>query len=151
MLSKNQIKYSRKFLTFAIIVVMQERNNSDVSAIVRLHASWKGELLANLRQIILNSNKSIFEEVKWRMKTRPEGLAVWSSNGIVCRLEIFKNDAKLVFSKGALLADPDHLFNARLESATERAIEFREGDTINKPALERLVQVACKINAEKKK
>jgi hypothetical protein len=130
---------------------MNERNNSDITAIVRLHAGWKGKLLAQLRQIIIGSDESIFEEVKWRMKTRPEGLAVWSSNGIVCRLEIFKNDAKLVFSKGAILSDPDRLFNARLESATERAIEFREGDTINKPALEKLVQAACKLNAEKKK
>ncbi|HMT19324.1 MAG TPA: DUF1801 domain-containing protein [Candidatus Saccharibacteria bacterium] len=130
---------------------MNERNNPDVTAIVRLHSDWKGELLTQLRQIILSADDSVYEEVKWRMKSRPEGLAVWSSNGIVCRLEIFKNDAKLVFSKGALLADTEHQFNARLDSATERAIEFREGYAINKPALEKLVQTACILNAEKKK
>lgn len=123
----------------------------DIDFIIKLHPDWKGELLKQLRKIILKSDASIYEEVKWRMKSRPEGLAVWLSNGIVCRLEIFKNDAKLVLSKGALLNDPEKQFNARLDSATERAIEYRDGYRINELALRELVQFACKLNAEKKK
>jgi hypothetical protein len=38
---------------------------------------------------------------------------------------------RLTFPKGALLQDPKHVFNTRLDSATVRAVGFREGDMVN--------------------
>lgn len=126
---------------------MEDKSASEqIDDIVTLHGGWKGELLSQLRTVIKQADPDMVEEVKWKMRSLPEGRPVWSHNGIVCILEIFKNDAKLVFFKGALLSDPEKLFNARLKSKTDRAIEFHEGDAVNGPALRGLVIEAVKLN-----
>lgn len=81
------------------------------------------------------------------MKTRPEGLPVWSHDGIMCILETFKNDQKLVFFKGAKMKDPKKLFNARQNSKTDRAIEFHDVDAIDEAGIKALVLEAIELNA----
>jgi hypothetical protein len=120
-----------------------------IDDIITKHGGWKGEVLQQLRAAILAADSGIIEEIKWRMKTRPEGLPVWSSNGIVCFAEIWKDNVKLLLPNGAHLTDHNKLFNARLQSADIRAIEFREGDTVNAPQLKTLVQAAVKFNRDK--
>lgn len=120
-----------------------------IDGIIEIHAGWKGELLSRLRAVIRAADPDIIEEVKWKMPSRPEGLPVWSHDGIVCIAEIFKNDVKLVFFKGAQLKDSNRLFNARLKSKTDRAIELREGDSVDKAALEALVLEAVELNTSK--
>ena len=123
--------------------------SQQIDAIIAKYGGWKGDLLAQLRTVITQASPDIYEEVKWKMPTRPEGLPVWSYNGIVCLAETFKNDIKLVFVKGSILPDPSHLFNARLMSKTDRAIEFHEGDGVNQAALRALVIAAVAVNAAK--
>lgn len=125
--------------------------SQQIDSIIKSYGGWKGKILSRLRTLVKAADPDIVEEVKWKMPSRPEGLPVWSHNGIVCIAETFKNDIKLVFFKGALLEDPHKLFNARLKSRTDRAIEFREGDTINETALRELVIEAIgqnKTNAQ---
>lgn len=117
-----------------------------IDVIIAKHAGWKADVITCLRAVITAANPSIAEEVKWRMATRPEGLPVWVSNGIVCFVEIWKDNVKLLFFKGAELDDTDHLFNARLNSATLRAIELHEGDTINEDGITNLVCQAVTLN-----
>ena len=123
--------------------------SQQIDDIIELYDNWKGENIAHIRAIIKSAAPEAIEEVKWRMRTRPEGLPVWSQNGILCILETFKNDQKLVFFKGAQMKDPDNLFNARLKSATDRAIEFRAGDIVNEAGIESLVREAVQLNADK--
>jgi hypothetical protein len=131
---------------------MEDKSASEqIDDIIKQYSGWKGENIARLRAVIMAANPDIFEEVKWKMRSRPEGLPVWSNNGILCILETFKNDQKLVFFKGALMKDPSKLFNARLKSKTDRAIEFHEGDSINETALTALVTEAVHLNSLKAK
>lgn len=44
------------------------------------------------------------------------------------------------------MKDPKGLFNARLKSKTDRAIEFRESDTLDKAALVELILEAVELN-----
>lgn len=126
---------------------MAEKSASEqIDDIVKMHNNWKGELLSHVRATIMATNPNIVEEVKWKMATRPEGLAVWSCNGIICFLEIWKDNVKLMFVKGAELKDPHKLFNARLKSKVNRAIEIHEGENINEAALNDLVTEAIKLN-----
>jgi len=110
---------------------------SDASAsrqiddIVRRMAGWRGERLGQLRALIRSADPGVFEEVKWKKPSRPEGVPVWSHDGIVCIGEALKNAVRLTFPKGAQLKDPKGLFNTRLDSKTVRAIDFHEGDAIN--------------------
>src|SRR5438094_8683499 len=63
---------------------------SDASAsrqiddIVRRMAGWRGERLGQLRALIRSADPSVFEEVKWKKPSRPQGVPVWSHGGIVC-------------------------------------------------------------------
>lgn len=128
---------------------MTEKSASkQIDDIITLHKGWQGELIKRLRTIIKDADPDILEEVKWKMPSMPEGLPVWSHNGIVCIVQTFKNDSKLVFFKGASLKDPKGLFNARFKSKTDRAIEFHEGDPINEAGIKELVVEAVKLNSK---
>jgi hypothetical protein len=58
---------------------------------------------------------------------------------------------KLTFAKGASLDDPARLFNSSLEGNTRRAIDIREGETIDGEALKALVRAAIALNTAKRK
>src|SRR5213080_3532201 len=62
-----------------------------------------------------------------------------------------KDNVKLTFSHGAILPDPDKLFNAGLGGNAWRAIDFFEGDKINERALKNLVRAAIEYNQIKLK
>ncbi len=120
-----------------------------VDDILHLYGGWKAEFLAAIRQAVTETDPRITEAVKWRMASRPEGLPVWSNDGIICLAETFKNDIKLVFTKGAVMQDDNNIFNARLQSKTDRAIEFHEGDIVPKSAIQKLVRQAIQLNAQR--
>ena len=130
---------------------MNDQTGSDqIDDIIELHGGWKAEIVSRIRGIVLAADPDAVEEVKWRMKSRPEGLPVWSHDGILCYVEIFKNDLKLVFFKGAHMEDYQSIFNARLKSLDTRAIEFHDGDAVPEAAIKTLVKEAIRLNLEKK-
>jgi len=109
---------------------------------------WRGETLARIRTLIEQADPEMIEERKWRTPSNAmAGIPVWSHNGIVCTGETYKNYVKVTFAKGAALKDPAGLFNSSLEGNTRRAIDFREGDTINEQAMKALIKAAVKLNA----
>ncbi len=44
--------------------------------------------------------------MKWKKPSRPEGVPVWSLDGIVCIGEMLKNTVRLTFPKGAQMKGP---------------------------------------------
>jgi len=58
--------------------------SQEIDEIINNTQGWKGRTLSDLRQIIKKSNGSIVEEVKWKKPLRPEGVPVWSLEGIIC-------------------------------------------------------------------
>lgn len=101
---------------------------------------WRGERLAEIRAIIHEVDPKVTEEWKWM------GTPVWSNNGMYVLANPHKNKVKLQFFHGAQLPDPKKLFNAGLEGGKWRAIDFFEGDKINRPALKALLREAIKYN-----
>ncbi len=108
---------------------------------------WRGETLGRMRQLIKAADPDIVEEWKWAKATSP-GVPVWSHDGIVCTGETYKSIVKLTFAKGAALEDPSGLFNASLEGNTRRAIDIREGETINGRAFKAIVKAAAACNGK---
>ena len=104
---------------------------------------WRGEMLGRLRCLIKEADPEIVEEWKWR------GVPVWSHDGIICTGETYRAVVKMTFAKGAALKDPSRLFNSSLEGNTRRAIDFREGETINEEALKTLIRAAVSLNTSK--
>lgn len=107
---------------------------------------WRGDLLACLRGLVHDADPDVVEEVKWRKPSNPNGVPVWSHDGIVCTGETYTSKVKLTFAKGASLDDPDGLFNASLEGNTRRAIDFEEGDDVDEDAFVALVRSAVELN-----
>jgi hypothetical protein len=120
--------------------------SQEIDAIIRKSADWRGETLARLRGIVLGAGPALVEEVKWKKPSRPEGVPVWSLDGIVCIGEMLKNAVRLTFPKGAQLKDPKKLFNARLDGKSVRAVDFVEGEKVPEPALRALIVQAVSLN-----
>lgn len=110
-------------------------------------ADWRGETLARIRRLITEADPDVEEEVKWRTPSNPQGVPVWSHDGIVCTGESYKDKVKLTFATGASLEDPAGLFNASLGGNTRRAIDLFEGDEIDEAAFKSLVRAAVGLNA----
>ena len=126
---------------------MAGRASEEVDAILSNADDWRGETLSRLREIVLAADSAIDESAKWKKPSRPEGVPVWFSEGIVCIGEMLKNAVRLTFPKGAQLKDPKKLFNARLDSNSVRAIDFHEGAKVPEAALKALVREAVAVNA----
>ncbi len=107
---------------------------------------WRGETLAQLRQLIHDADSGIQEEWKWEKPSSP-GIPVWSHDGGVCTGESYKQVVKLTFFRGASIEDPEKLFNSSLDGNTRRAIDFREGEKINEAAFKQLIQAAVEANS----
>jgi len=105
---------------------------------------WRGEMLARVRGLIKQAVPDVVEEWKWR------GVPVWERDGIICTGETYKEVVKLTFAKGAALDDPAGLFNSSLDGNVRRAIDIREGETINEKALKALIRAAVALNGSKK-
>jgi hypothetical protein len=127
----------------------------DVSASVQIDAiigncdDWRGPTLSQLRAVITEADPAVVEEVKWKKPSRPEGVPVWSHDGIHCVADLLKKAVRLTFPKGARMNDPGRIFNTRLDSKTVRAVDFFEDGTIDESALAALVTEAVGLNASK--
>ena len=107
---------------------------------------WRGEVLARVRALIREADPEVVEGVKWRKPTNPAGVPVWEHEGLVCTGEIYRDQVKLTFARGAALDDPGGLFNSSLDGNTRRAIDIREGDEVDGEALKALVRAAVAEN-----
>jgi hypothetical protein len=101
---------------------------------------WRGEMLSRIRALIKEADPEVVEEWKWR------GTPVWSHNGLICTGETYKSVVKMTFAKGASVKDPSGLFNSSLEGNVRRAIDFHEGDKLDKAALKALIRAAVALN-----
>jgi hypothetical protein len=125
---------------------MAETNASkQIDARIKELDDWRGATLAKVRTIIKDADPDIVEEWKWAKATSP-GTPVWSHDGGVCTGETYKSVVKLTFFKGASLDDPAGLFNSSLDGKVRRAIDIREGEPIDEPALTALVRAAVALN-----
>jgi hypothetical protein len=92
---------------------------------------WRSEKLDRIRKLIQEADPDSVEEVKWRKPSNPDGVPTWSNNGILCTGETYKDKVKLTFARGASFDDPAGLFNASLDAGTRRAIDIKEGDSLD--------------------
>ena len=109
---------------------------------IRELGGWRGETLARMRALILEADPEMVEEWKW---SNP----VWSHHGIVCTGEAYTQVVKLTFARGAAVPDPSRLFNSSLAGNTRRAIDLREGESVDARAVQALVRAAVALNGER--
>jgi len=112
---------------------------------------WRGEALSRMRGLIREADPEVVETVKWRKPTNPSGVPVWEHGGILATGEVYKGYVKLTFARGAALDDPTGLFNAGFGGGTRRAIDIREGETVDGEAFKALVLEAVTANLAPKR
>jgi len=69
-------------------------------------ADWRGDVVAKLRKIIHDADPEAIEEWKWM------GTPTFSHDGIFAIVNAHKDHAKMTFSHGASLPDPETAFNS---------------------------------------
>ena len=104
---------------------------------------WRGETLAQIRDLIKQADPEVVEEWKWR------GVPTWYHDGMICTGETYKSHVKMTFAKGASLEDPSGLFNSSLEGNVRRAIDLHEGDEVDAEALVALIRAAVELNTSR--
>jgi hypothetical protein len=109
---------------------------------------WRTQTLDKMRALIFEADPEVVEERKWMKPTNPKGVPTWSHCGIICTGETYKQVVKLTFARGATLPDPAGLFNASLEGNARRAIDIREGETIDAKAFKTLIKAAVDANVQ---
>ena|ERR1700683_4660669 len=119
-----------------------------IDAIIKKPGDWRGEALSRLRALIKQADSDVIEEVKWKKPSRPEGVPVWSHDGMLCFADTLKSAVRLTFPKGAQM-NPNKVFNTRLDSKSVRAIDFHEGDAMDEAALQALILEAVRLNKSK--
>ncbi|WP_395064881.1 DUF1801 domain-containing protein [Paraburkholderia silvatlantica] len=104
---------------------------------------WRRKTFAAMREAILAADPAIVEEWKYM------GSPVWYRDGMIAVGNAHKGKVKLTFLYGASLPDPKKLFNAGLDGNARRAIDYLEGDKVDKRALTALVRAAIEFNQGK--
>lgn len=112
-----------------------------IDARIKALGDWRGVTLARMRTLIHEADPEVVETWKWR------GVPVWEHAGILCTGETYKAVVKLTFAKGAALPDPAGLFNSSLDGNVRRAIDIREGETIDAEAFKALIRAAVALNS----
>ena len=120
--------------------------SAEIDAIIADIDGWRGERLAQLRDLIHDAVPEVAEEIKWRKPSNPAGVPTWSHAGIICTGEVYKDKVKLTFAQGAAVPDPDGLFNSSLGGKQRRAIDIGEADEADQSAFKELVRRAADHN-----
>jgi len=127
-------------------------NDSElIDAKIAQMSDWRGAAMARMRRLIKDADPDVVEEVKWRKPSNPSGVPVWSHAGMICTGETYKDKIKLTFAQGASLPDPAKLFNSSLDGGTRRAIDIREGETVDETPFKELFRAAVAHNLAKRK
>ena len=110
---------------------------------------WRSETLDRVRKLIREADPEATEDVKWRKPSNPAGVPVWEHGGLICTGETYRDKVKLTFARGAALNDPARLFNSSLDGNTRRAIDIREGQTLDEEAFKQLIREAAALNVSR--
>ena len=129
----------------------QARTASKASKKTTGLSDWREDTLSRMRTLIFEADPGMIEERKWKKPSNTSGVPVWSHDGIVCTGETYKQAVKLTFARGASVPDPSHLFNSGLEGGTRRAIDIREGESVDAKAFKALIKAAVAENSKKAK
>ncbi|CAD6010482.1 DUF1801 domain-containing protein [Agreia sp. COWG] len=122
--------------------------STEVDQIIAAFGDWRGETLSRMRALIFDALPDVVEEAKWKKPTNPLGVATWSLGGLICTGETYKDKVKLTFPKGSSIDDPEGLL--AVGAGVRRAIDIREGETVDAEAFAAVVRAAAALNAAPK-
>jgi hypothetical protein len=114
--------------------------SEQIDAYVAGLADFRGDIIANVRRLILAADPQITEAWKWM------GSPVWEHNGLIAVADAHKGKVKVTIAYGAFLDDPAGLYNNGLEGNQRRAIDLYENSTLDEDAFKALIRAAVAHN-----
>lgn len=111
-----------------------------------MSSDWRESRVGEIRELILQAEPDITEEIKWRKPSNPGGVPTFSLDGLVCTVETYKDKVKVTFGQGASLPDPSKIFNSSLTAGTRRAVDLKESDVLDGAAFIDLIRAAVAFN-----
>ena len=100
---------------------------------------WKGEIVMELREIILEVSPEIKESIKWAQP-------VYESNGPFSYIKAFKNAVNFGFWRGVDIKDPQGILQGSGEKM--RHVKITKSDDIDHKVFGDFVRQAIKLNEE---
>jgi hypothetical protein len=115
-------------------------NKNTVDAYIAQLEGWQGEIVSELRNIVLAAVPEAEEAIKWAQP-------VYSVNGPFAYIKAFKNSVNFGFWRGVDIDDPGGLLQGSGEKM--RHVKIVSLDDIDEPAFIDFAQQAVKLNLTK--
>jgi hypothetical protein len=90
---------------------------------------WQQEICHRVRDLVHAADPEVAETIKRTVQP------YFVLQGNVCALLAAKTHVNVFVYDGAMVPDPDGIITAGHDNKTARTVSFREGETINAPAL----------------
>ncbi len=90
---------------------------------------WQQEICQRVRDLVHAADPEVAETIKRTVQP------YFVLQGNVCALLAAKTHVNVFVYDGAMVPDPDGIITAGHDNKTARTVSFREGETVNAPAL----------------
>ena len=113
---------------------MSDRTDPRVDAWIERLPAWQQAAFAEVRALIHEADPDIEEAIKRTVQP------YFVLEGNVCAFLAAKDHVNVFLYDGAIVQDPDGIITSGHGNQTARTIAFREGESINRPALLRMLR-----------
>jgi hypothetical protein len=100
-----------------------------VDAYIDALPAWQRTVLSRVRELVHAADPAVEETIK---RTRQPYFVL---DGNLCAFLAAKDHVNVFLYDGAIVPDPEGIITAGHDNDTARTVGFREGDSINEPAL----------------
>ena len=110
------------------------RPDPRVDAYIDALPAWQQAVCREVRALVHAADPEVEETIKRRVQP------YFVLQGNVCALLATKDHVNVFLYDGAIVPDPEGIINRGHDNKTARTVAFREGETINAPALQAMFE-----------
>jgi hypothetical protein len=108
---------------------MSYEADTRVDAYIDALPAWQQDICQQVRDLVHAADPDVVETIKRTVQP------YFVLDGNICALLAAKDHVNVFMYDGGIVPDPDGIITAGHENKTARTVAFREGETINAPAL----------------
>jgi hypothetical protein len=113
---------------------MSQGDDPRVDAYIDALPEWQQAICQEVRRLVRSSDSEVVETIK---RTRQPYFVL---DGNICALLAAKDHVNVFLYDGAIVPDPEGIITAGRDNKTARTVSYREGETVNAPALSAMFQ-----------
>jgi len=91
--------------------------------------AWQGAISRQVRDLVHSTDPDVQETIKRTVQP------YFVLDGNICAFLAAKDHLNVFLYDGGMVPDPEGIITAGHDNTTARTVAFREGDTVNEPAL----------------